>query len=62
VKSWGSFSDALDGFSLVLDGTNGLFFTRRFSFQKNGLEDVVLFLLRPNHFATLVCAIRWGNT
>jgi len=37
-------------FLLVLDGTNGLFFTRRFSFEKNGLEDVVLFLLRPESF------------
>ncbi len=37
-------------FSLVLDGTNGLFFTRRFSFQKNGLEDVVLFFASPGSF------------
>ena len=37
-------------FSLVLDGTYGLFFTRRFSFQKNGLEDVLLFSLRPGSF------------
>ncbi len=37
-------------FSLVLDGTYGQFFTRRFSFQKNGLEVVLLFSLRPGSF------------
>jgi hypothetical protein len=37
------FFDEFDSFSLVLDGTNGPIFTSRFSFQKNVLEDALLF-------------------
>jgi hypothetical protein len=50
----GYFFDELDGFFANFRHCKWGVFTRRFSFQKIGLKDVVLFSLRPNYVSKVV--------